>query len=581
MPKIEVNEELFYTLTKCHFNNREEFELSLECAKAELDEDSDKSLPKEERILKIELNDTNRPDLWSTSGCARQIRLYNNGKNEEYSFFSKNGEKANHKVIVEESVKEVRPFLAGFIAKGKKITDVSLKDIIQTQEKLAWNFGRKRRSVSMGLYRSDLIEFPIIYKAVSPDSISFVPLQWDTPLTLNQILKEHPKGKEYAFILEKEKTHPLLTDVKGNILSYPPIINSADLGAVKVGDENIFVELTGTHLPSVTLSASIVACDLFDMGYEIEPVTVEYNYNTIFGKTITFPYYFQEKVFCSLNRVEKFLGEKLSVEDCISALKRMGVKAEKKYGIEKSETIESEGIEVAPPVYRNDFLHASDIIEDIMIGRGLSSFSPQRPRDFTVGRLNPITIFSRKIKEILLGMGYQEMIYNYLGSKKDFVEKMRGNSEKIIRISNPMTENHEYLRDSILSSLLISESVSGHAVYPHRIFEIGKVSYRKEEENYGTLTRQYLGFLTADRDSNFNTVSAQIQTLFYYISCEYKVEETDDPRFISGRVAKILYKGNVCGIFGEIHPEVLENWDITVPCIACELDLDMLIQGTL
>jgi phenylalanyl-tRNA synthetase beta chain len=170
------------------------------------------------------------------------------------------------------------------------------------------------------------------------------------------------------------------------------------------------------------------------------------------------------------------------------------------------------------------------------------------------------------------------MIYNYLGSRKDLVENMRGDGGRIIRISNPMTENYEYVRDSVLASLCASESVSGHSVYPHRIFEVGKVAFRDDAENYGTSTRQYTGFLHAGTDANFNTAAGQMQTLFYYLSRDYDVEESVDPRFIPGRAAAVLYKGKKIGVFGEIHPEVLENWGITVPCTAAELDLDSLIE---
>jgi phenylalanyl-tRNA synthetase beta chain len=214
-----------------------------------------------------------------------------------------------------------------------------------------------------------------------------------------------------------------------------------------------------------------------------------------------------------------------------------------------------------------------------MIGRGLSSFKPERPRDFTVGRLKPVTVFSRKVKELLVGMGYQEMIYGYLGARKDLVENMRGDGSRIVRIANPMTENYEYLRDSVLASLLMSESVSGHSVYPHRVFEIGKVAYRNPAENYGASTRQYAGLLHAGGDANFNTVAGQMQTLFYYISREYEVEESRDSRFIPGRAAEIRYGARPIGVFGEIHPEVLENWGIIVPCTAAEIDLDALLEA--
>jgi phenylalanyl-tRNA synthetase beta chain len=130
-----------------------------------------------------------------------------------------------------------------------------------------------------------------------------------------------------------------------------------------------------------------------------------------------------------------------------------------------------------------------------------------------------------------------------------------------------------------------SESVSGHSVYPHKIFEVGKIAYLDSSEssvdlsveNAGTITRQDAGFLHADREANFNTAAAQMQALFYCLSREYDVEESGDPRFIPGRAAAVLYKGKKIGVFGELHPEVLENWGVIVPCTAGEIDLDSLL----
>jgi phenylalanyl-tRNA synthetase beta chain len=591
LPKIEVNEEHFFSLAGRRWENRDAFEEALTCAKAELDEAADLSLPSAERVLKIELNDTNRPDLWATAGCARALRMHNTGNIPQYDFFStgagaeagaeKAARKADRVVIVEDTVKGVRPFLAGFIAKGKAITDAVLRDMIQSQEKLAWNFGRKRRTISMGIYRTAIIAWPITYQGVDPDSVSFVPLQFTKPLTLRQILKEHPKGREYGWIQEHEKRHPLLVDANGGILSYPPIINSADIGAVQVGDREVFVELTGTDLEAVTLSASIMACDFADQGFTIEPVEVRYDYETAFGKTVVTPHYFQQSVFCSLARVEKFLGLKLTADECLAALQKTGCRGEAAYDVEQGQDTRevSPGIRLFPPEYRNDFLHAADVIEEIVIGRGLSTFEPLRPTEATIGRLLPITLFSRKIKEIWTGLGYQEMIYNYLGSRKDLVERMRGDGAKIVQIANPMTENYEFVRDSALASLLASEAGSAHAAYPHKMFEIGKAAYKNEAENYGISTRQYLGALHAAPGANFNTISAEMQTFFYYIGREYTLAESRDPRFIEGRAAEILYKGRHAGVFGEIHPEVLENWNITTPCTAAEIDADTLLES--
>jgi phenylalanyl-tRNA synthetase beta chain len=73
-------------------------------------------------------------------------------------------------------------------------------------------------------------------------------------------------------------------------------------------------------------------------------------------------------------------------------------------------------------------------------------------------------------------------------------------------------------------------------------------------------------------------MAGQLQTLFYYLSREYEVEESEDPRFIPGRAAAMMYKGNQAGVFGELHPELLENWGVIMPCAAAEIDLDALLR---
>lgn len=570
MPKIEVNEKLFFNLLGTRYDY-DMLEDRLTCGKAELDERPDAALPDDQRVIKIELNDTNRPDLWSTAGIARQLRLHKGGKATDYSSFLSTKDKlvdcGSRIVTVDPQLKDIRPYMIAFVISGKPIDEPMLLDIIQTQEKLCWNFGRKRRTVSMGVYRSAMIQWPVHYKAVDPDTTSFVPLQWESPMTCRQILSDHPKGKEYGWILKDAPLFPLLTDDKGEVMSMAPIINSATLGAVQVGDSDLLVEMTGSDMTSLLLSANIVACDFADAGYTILPCTVEHPYDTGFGKAIVAPFYFQEPATASLAEVNRLLGSQLTAEQATTALERMG----------NTVSVEGDKLTVQIPPYRNDFLHQVDIIEDVMMGMELSSFPPEKPRDFTIGRLSPVTLFSRKAKSLLVGLGYQEMIFNYLGSGKDYIQKMNINGGSVIEISNPMSENYQFVRPSIIPSLLGAETGSGNAVYPHKIFEIGKVAFLCDEEVTGTRTRQSLGFLTAAGDSNFNTAASEVATILHFLDHQYTVTEADDPRFIPGRQANIMVKGKVVGIFGEVHPAVLENWAITVPCVAGELDIEELM----
>ncbi|MBQ7969891.1 MAG: phenylalanine--tRNA ligase subunit beta [Treponema sp.] len=574
MPKIECNEKLFFQSLgkKYDYDALEEI---LPWAKAELDEKPDMSLPEDERVVKIELNDTNRPDLWSTNGVARQLRIHQGGKTADYEKFLSTKDKIldceNRIVIVDESVKEVRPYMVAFMIAGKPIDDAMLKDIIQTQEKLAWNFGRKRKSLSMGVYRIDQIKFPVKYHGVDPDKTSFVPLQCEEPMTCRQILTDHPKGKDFGWILKDAPKFPLLEDATGEIMSMAPIINSATLGAVQVGDKDLMVELTGDTIENLMLAANIVACDFADAGYEIKPIVCKHPYDTGFGKDIVVPFYFQPSTKAKLSSINKLLGSNFDEKIVIDALERMGSKVE----------ATKEGDDVVftlyPAPYRNDFLHEVDIIEDVMIGMDLSAFEPESPNDFTIGRLLPVTIFGRKAKTIMVGLGYQEMIFNYVGSKKDYVEKMNFDESKVIEIANPMSENYQFIRPQVMSSLLRAESGSANAMYPHKIFEIGKVAYLDETENTGTTTKTHLGFLTAASNANFNEAASEVSSLLYFLDHNYEVKESNDSRFIPGRQAAILVKGKEVGVFGELHPQILENWNISTPCVAGEIDLEELM----
>lgn len=572
MPKIDVNRKLFFELLGRRYG-WQELEEALTNAKAELDEKPDESLPEAEQIIKVELNDTNRPDLWSTAGLARLLRVHAGGSSNAAlykSFLSDSSHSSDcggRTVKVDSALKEVRAFAAGFVISGKPIDSFMLEDIIQTQEKLCRNFGRKRKAVAMGVYRSAMIKWPLFYKAADPDKTEFVPLGFEKRLSCRAVLKEHPKGAEYGSILDGKKFFPIFEDSSGEILSMPPVINSAGIGAVKTGDSELFVEMTGTDMVSVLLAVNIVACDFADAGYRILPVRFDFPYETGFGKSITSPFYFQKPAEAEVSSVNKLLGSSFCEKEIMEALRRMDC-----------EVSASDGkIILQPAPYRNDFLHEVDIIEDVMMGKTVGFFEPQTPNEFTIGRLSAVTELSRKIKKLMAGMGYQEMIFNYLGSEKDYIEKMLIDGKDVIEISNPMSENYRFVRSSIIPSLMSAEENSSGAVYPHKMFEIGKIAFLCPEENTGTKTIQSLGFLTAEQNANYNDAASEIASLLYYLNAEYKVEETHDPRFINGRQAGIIYNGKQIGIFGEINPQVLENWSTAVPCFAGEINIEELI----
>ena len=595
MPKIDVYQSAFFKYLGSEMSY-EALEELLTVAKAELDEPVN-----EEGIVKFELNDTNRPDLWSAAGLARQLNVFRGMEPPHYSFFSTPEEQqasGERRIVVDESVSQIRPYVAAFAVSGEPIGEAMLNDVIQTQEKLCWNYGRKRSSIAMGVYRSDLMEYPVHYRAVAPESRSFLPLGLEQELSLDRILTEHPKGQEFGHIVSGFDRYPLLEDANGDVLSFPPVINSGRIGAVEESDSELFIELTGTDMPSLLLACSIVACDLADAGFTVHPVAVEYPFDTPFGRTVVTPMYFQKPQQASVSYMGKLLGAEVSAEEAVEALRRMGIRAEQSdggaqqaggNGVRSSNGSDGAAADTTvaayPPAYRNDFLHAVDLVEDVMIGHGMETFSPEAPSDFTVGRLTPEEQLGRSVRDIMVGLGYQEMLFTYLGSRREFVDRMYPESERqraleqVVHIANPMSENYEYVRNSVIPHLLESESVSANAVYPHRIFEVGKTVVVDHSENYGSRTRNTLGLLIGSGDADFNQLNAHIAALLYYLVAPYELVEHADARFIDGRCAAVRINGQQIGIFGEVHPQVLENWGVEVPCAAAEFDLDRLLQA--
>ena len=575
MPKIELDRKEFYKklLKKYTIDELEEHLTSI---KAEIDEYDDLK-------IKIELNDTNRPDLWTREGIVRHLNLFFENKTYKYNFSDKNFE--NRRIIVNSNIKKIRPFIIAFVASGITLNDDILKNLIHSQEKISENYGRKRQDVSAGIYREDFIKYPVKYTGETED-FEFIPLGFDKKMSIKKILKNHPKGIQYFSILKSSEVYPVLKDKNDSVLSLAPITNSSETGEVKIGDSNLFVEFTGNDLNKVLLSSLIIACDMQDMGFTIKPVEIKYDYKTNYGDKIIAPYYFQKETILKIKDLTKISGEKFKEEEIVNLLKKFNSEVK----------IENKEIILKPAPYRNDFLHGVDIAEDLIIAYGLKRFNRTIPSDFTEGKLLDIEVFSRKIKNIMIGLRYLEMIFNYMGSNKDFVYKMNKNYLEIlkndekelvkllkntncIQIENPMSENYESIRNSILPSLLSSESISKKAMYPHYIFEIGKVIVKDEKNLHGFSTINSLGFLIGELEGDFSKISSHVKIILTELNLKFSLKESTDSRFIKSRVAKIVVNEVEVGIYGELLPEILDNFEVSNPCSFAEINLDLLLNN--
>ncbi len=532
-------------------------EKKLMLAKAELKEYNSKT-----DELKVELSDSNRPDLWSAEGIARQVRMALSGKPERYPFY-KHGRKASREIRVAKGMKSVRPYIAACTAIGIHMNDDVLAQMIQSQDKLSEIFGRKRATVSIGIYELDRILFPVDYRLAEPSSVSFIPLGMEKKLTLAEILEQHPKGIAYGGIVKPFSQYPVLTDSLGRTLSFPPIINSREIGEVKPNSKNVLIEVTGMDLRMTVLTLNILATSFYDRGADIEPVLVTYPYETGLGKRVTFPSDTSGTFTIPLAKFSAGLGEDVSIADVKKRLSSYGhiVRAERG------------GVSVTAPPYRDDIMHPMDLVEDYAISRGYESFEPIMPRQSTVGAISRIELLSDTVRGHLVGSGFQEIMSNILCSREELDYALQ-NGERLVEVDNVMSLAYSVLRNRVIPSLLNVEAASSKAFYPHRMFEVGEVAVLDAKENMGSHTDLNLAALISHPGANFSEMHSTLDIMLFYLGQEYKLEPAEHALFIRGRCGRVVANGIELGFIGEVRPEVLERTQITMPCAAFEINLD-------
>jgi len=521
--------------------------------------------------LRIELQDSNRPDLWCCEGIARQIRIKQQGKRQAYPFFTKKP-KAIQRLIVAPGLEQVRPYVAACTATGYRVTGEGLAQLIQTQEKLADIFGHKRKTVSIGLYQLQKIQFPVTYELVKPDEARFTPLGMETVMTLSEILMVHPKGLEHGHLLAGQDRMPILRDAKKQPLSFPPIINSREIGEVRVGDDDLFIEVTGTDLSMVVLTLNIFAANLADRGATIEPIEVRYPKNTPLGKRVITPQDLGKRRTIPIKTIEQALGQEIGTKTVKQALEAYGYDVSAGNGTVKAKL----------PPYRHDLMHAMDVVEDVAMSRGYAEFSPLMPAQFTVGGLSRIEQTSDRARDLMVGLGFQEIISNILGSPEHYRDAMRlGDTAwgEMVEVDNVMSLSFSCLRQWMLPSLLRVEAASSRAFYPHRLFEAGDVAIPDRTHELGSRTETVLGAMMAHATAHFSEIHSCLDVLFYHLGKEYSLEPVQHPSFLEGRAGRIVVSGKPLGVIGEVHPEVLEQWQIAVPVVAFDVNLSQLTES--
>jgi phenylalanyl-tRNA synthetase beta chain len=259
--------------------------------------------------------------------------------------------------------------------------------------------------------------------------------------------------------------------------------------------------------------------------------------------------------------VDRWLGTRLGAQEMARCLMLMGHGAAAAGG----------SIRVMVPSYRADILHPVDLAEDVAIGHGFERFGSRLPARFTYGKADAVADFSSRLRPVMMGLGYTEVTTLTLSSASEQYDALgMGRDPAAARILNPVTEDHEVLRASLLPGLMGILRKNKHRELPQRVFEAGDVVR-------GTRNRAMLSGVSIHPKASFTEVKSDVQSLMQAAGLQCEVAPAEHGAFVRGRCATVLSEGNPVGTLGEVSPATLAAFGLGYPAAAFELDAEELL----
>jgi phenylalanyl-tRNA synthetase beta chain len=497
--------------------------------------------------VRIEYN-PNRPDFSSDYGIARSLRGLV-GIETGVPAYSVGSGKIH--VNVDENLANVRPYIVCAAARGLKMDDETVRQLISMQEDLHNGIGRKRKKVSIGLHNLDVLKPPITYRGL-PRSFEFTPLGSTTKMSIADILKGTETGMLYGKILEGASGYPVLYDSNDTVLSFPPIINGIDT-KVDTETKNLFIDVTSTDERVGDDALAIVCAALADAGGAIESVSIDYKRRTRVTPDLT-----PTKMKFSRGLASTMTGLDLSPSQMRDCLRRS------RLDLDQHE-------DAVIPKYRVDILHPVDLAEEVAIGYGLDRIEPSYPSSKDAGSFDRVVVVLDGVSESMSRAGFIETMNYDLVDEASLYGRFSRTSEKKVEVENPRTIEHSLLRDSILPSLMSVLSRNVKAAYPQKVFEVGRVFLREGSE---IAEESHLGALVAHSSASFSEAKTYLEPLIEEkLGGGLSTRVADHWAFAQGRCAEVIVNGRSLGFIGEVTPAAVASFGLEVPVAGFEVDL--------
>jgi phenylalanyl-tRNA synthetase beta chain len=531
-----------------------------------------------QQVMRLDLL-ADRPDLFDVGGLARALRGTLGIETGLPKYATK---PSGLTVTVDKSVHDkssYRPYIACAVMTLPPVDETSLVAIMKLQENLHWGVGRDRKLASIGVYDFSTITGNISYRTIDPDKDPFVPLGMPgKKMTGRQILESHPKGVAYAELLANHKRYPVLVDSKNQVLSMPPIINSEET-KLKLGTTRVFIDVTGISQAAVTKSLDTLVCSLAEIGGTIETVEIV----DADGKKRTTPDLAPRSKEISVAEAKRWLGLPLDDNSLADALRKMrfDVAARGASGEAREKTSESSRpapraspLIVAFPAYRTDIRHMVDLFEDVAIGYGYANIEPRLVRSMTVGTPRPEESLSERVRQVLIGLGFSEIMSLPLTTEEHQFERLRWDTPpRYPEVANPKLKAYNVVRTHIMSGLFEALRENRRRPMPQRLFEIDNVVVLNDSAETGAAEERRMAFVETGRESGYATARSVIDALLRELGWTGEYMAINDPTFVDGRVAAFKMGDKPIAVLGEVHPEVLANFGLTYPVALGEIML--------
>jgi phenylalanyl-tRNA synthetase beta chain len=290
-------------------------------------------------------------------------------------------------------------------------------------------------------------------------------------------------------------------------------------------------------------------------------------------------------------RLEKLLGERIEAGETEAILARLGFAPSAADGT----------VAVTVPYWRDsDVQREVDLVEEVARIHGLGKLPTTLPsRASTAGRLTPKQRLRRRVEDALRDRGLHECM-SYSFTSPATLARARLETERVLAIENPLSEDLGVMRPSLLPGLLdAARHNAAHGNAGVALFESAHV-YRAsgpldevpEGSPRGKLpadeTHRIAALLTRalpatwrspEREADFYAARALLDAMCVAAEVEWEPRLEEPPAFVHpGRAARVHAGGRDIGWIGEIHPSVLREWDLEGPVAGFEIDFDALAE---